>query len=235
MSDQSDIGGMDENSLLVAEYALGLLTAAEHAALGARLKSDVALRADLAFWRTRLSSLDSEFAETAAPAAVLAAVERRVFGIEAKTGFWNSLSLWRSLAGAAALVAAIAVGLNLTTPRVDPNFVASQLVAAIQAEGSNVSFVALYNPASGSVRLVSLSGDAVPEKDYELWAIEGANAPISMGVVPINAKAEVKIPAAAMTGFGAGTILAITLEQKGGSPTGAPQGPLVAKGAATQI
>lgn len=235
MSETSHIGGGDEDGFLVAEYALGLLTAAEHERLGARLRTDAALRADLRFWRTRLASLDAQFAETAAPAAVLPKIERRLFGTEAKAGFWNSLLVWRSLAGAAAAVAVIAIGINLTTPKVDPKLFASQLVAALQAEGSNVSFVALYDPTSGSVRLTALSGDAVPDKDFELWAIEGTNAPVSMGVIPINARAEVKIPAAALTGWGAGTVLAVTLEQKGGSPTGAPQGPIVAKGAATQI
>ena len=38
-----------------------------------------------------------------------------------------------------------------------------------------------------------------------------------------------------LKGAGPFTVLAITLEQKGGSPTGAPQGPIVAKGAATAI
>jgi len=108
-------------------------------------------------------------------------------------------------------------------------------VAALHEEGSNVSFVALYNETTGQVRLTSLSGDAVPDKDYELWAIEGANAPKSMGVIPVNARTDVKLAPDVLAGFGEGTILAITLEAKGGSSTGAPQGPIVAKGAATQI
>jgi anti-sigma-K factor RskA len=235
MSDESQIGGQDEDRLLAAEYALGVLPEGERAALRARLKAEPALRGDLQFWRTRLASLDAEFAETPAPAGVWPRIEQRLFTGQAKPGFWNSLALWRSVAAGAMAVAAIAIGLNVTTPRPDPEAFAAQLVAALHEEGSTVSFVALYNATTGQVRLTALSGDVVADKDYELWAIEGANAPKSMGVIAVNARTQMTLPADIMAEFGEGTILAVTLEQKGGSPTGAPQGPIVAKGAATQI
>ncbi len=199
MSDDGNIdGGLDGDKVLVAEYALGLLDAAEHARVAKRLASEPALAAELQLWQSRLASLDTEFAEVAPPAGVLGKVEARLYGSAAEPGpvasFWNSLALWRGLAAAGVAVAAIAIGINLTQPpQVDPKAFAAELVAAIQAEGSNVSFVALYNPATGSVRLTSLSGDAVPEKDYELWAIQGGNAPISMGVIPVHQKADVKL------------------------------------------
>ncbi len=237
MSETSDSGGKDEDGFLAAEYALGVLTPAEHATVGARLRAEPALRADVRFWRQRLSGLDVQFAETTAPAGVWPALERRLFAEARQGGFWSSLALWRGLTAGAFAVAAIAIGINLTTPRgVDPKLFASQLVAAIQASGgTDVSFVAIYNPATGSVRLASLSGSPVPDKDYELWAIEGDKPPVSMGVIKIDARSDVKIPEKAMAGWGEGTTLAITLEAAGGSPTGAPQGPVVAAGKATQI
>jgi anti-sigma-K factor RskA len=235
MSDESQIGGDDEDRLLVAEYALGVLPASENMGVRARLKAEPALRADLKFWRMRLASLDDEFAETPAPAGVWGRIEQRLFTGQARPGFWNSLALWRSVTAGALAVAAIAIGLNVTTPRPDPKAFAAQLVAALHEEGSNVSFVALYNATTGQVRLTALSGDVVADKDYELWAIEGADAPKSMGVIAVNARTEMTLPPDILAEFGEGTILAVTLEQKGGSPTGAPQGPIVAKGAATEI
>ena len=235
MSDDSDIAGGSEDGFLVAEYALGLLKPEEYAALGARLRTDRALQADLRFWRGRLASLDTEFAETPAPAATWSKIEKRLFPAAAKSSFWDSIALWRGLSAAAAAIAVIAIGVNIITPRPDANAFAAQLVAALNAEGSNVSVVALYNATTGQVRLTALSGDAVPDKDYELWAIEGSNAPKSMGVVSVTSRNDVKVAPDVLAGFGPGTVLAITLERKGGSPTGAPQGPIVAKGAATQI
>lgn len=235
MSDESNISGPGEDSLLVAEYVLGLLPEAERDGLRARLKAEPALRGDLNFWRSRLASLDVEFAETAAPAGVWRRIEQRLFTGQARTGWWNSLALWRSVAAGAFAVAAIAVAVNLTTPRVDPKAFAAELVAALTAEGSNVSFVALYNSASGELRVTPLSGDQPSDKDYELWAIEGQGPAKSMGVIAANSRNDVKISRDILIDFGAGTTLAVTLEQKGGSPTGVAQGPIVAVGTATQI
>ena len=234
MSDDSDIAGGSEDGFLAAEYALGLLSPQEYAGVRARLRTDRGLQADFRFWRGRLASLDAEFAETPAPPASWSKIERRLFPA-AKSSFWDSVALWRGLSAAAAVIAVIAIGVNIAMPRPDANAFAAQLVAALNAEGSSVSVVALYNATTGQVRLTALSGAAVPDKDYELWAIEGSTAPKSMGVISISSRNDVKVAPDVLAGFGPGTVLAITLERKGGSPTGAPQGPIVAKGAATQI
>jgi anti-sigma-K factor RskA len=235
MSDDANIPGEHEDELLAAEYALGLLTPAEHATVGARLRADPALRADLRFWRARLASLDWGFAETPAPAAVWPRLERRLFAEPARGGWWNSLALWRALSAAALAVAVVAIGIDLAMPRPDPNAFAAQLVAALSAQGSDVNVVALYNATTGQVRLTTISGTAVADKDYELWAIEGSNPPRSMGVIPVTQNVDVKITPDILAGFGPGTTLAISLEPKGGSKTGAPTGPVVAAGKAARI
>jgi anti-sigma-K factor RskA len=234
MSDESNISGHDEDRLVAAEYALGVLPGGERDAVRARLKAEPALRSELRFWRQRLSSLDTEFAETPAPAGVWPRLEQRLFTGQAKPGFWNSLALWRSVAAGALAVAAVAVAINVTTPRPDPKAFAAELVAALSAEGSNVSFVALYN-SSGELRLTPLSGEQFTDKDYELWAIEDGGPAKSMGVIAANARNDVRISQDILVDFGEGTTLAVTLEQKGGSPTGVAQGPIVAVGKATQI
>jgi anti-sigma-K factor RskA len=238
MSTEGHSGGREDDQVLVAEYALGLLEGGERAALARRIAAEPALASDLRLWRSRLSTLDSEFAPETAPAQTWGRIERRLFGESRpaeKVGWWSSLPVLRGMVVAGHLLAAVAVGYILVQPpRLDPKLFANQLVAALSEQGSSVSFVALYNPTTGSVRLTALSGAAVPEKDYELWAIQGSNAPISMGVIPIDQRSDVKTPTLPEA-FGEGTVLAITLEQKGGSPTGAPQGPIVAKGAATAI
>jgi anti-sigma-K factor RskA len=234
MSDESNISGHDEDSLLVAEYVLGLLPEDERASLRARLKSEPLLRGDLAFWRSRLASLDVEFAESTAPAAVWPRLEQRLFTGQAKGGWWNSLALWRSVAAGAFAVAAVAVALNVTAPKPDPKAFAAELVAALHAEGSDVSFVALYSN-TGELRITPLSGEQYTDKDYELWAIEDGGPAKSMGVIAANARNDVKIAPDILVDFGEGTTLAVTLETKGGSPTGVAQGPIVALGKATQI
>ena len=56
-----------------------------------------------------------------------------------------------------------------------------------------------------------------------------------MGVIPVDQRKEIPLDATARAKIDEGTVLAVTLEQKGGSPTGHAQGPIVALGKATAI
>lgn len=238
MSSASEHGGSEDDRVLVAEYALDLLEGGERAAVARRIATEPALAAELKLWRARLATLDSEFAEIAPPAAVLERVEARLFGgpSTARGGWWNSLPLWRGIAGAAVAVAVVAVGFSLVQPRFDAQTAATQLVAALQAqEGSGVEFVAFYDTSTGAVRLIGLEGQAVPDKDFELWYIQGDQPAVSMGVIPVDQRTEIPLDDAARSRIGEGTVLAVTLEQKGGSPTGVAQGPIVAVGTALPI
>lgn len=236
-SDDHSEDGAARNAL-VAEYVLGLLSTGEHERIGRLIEDDQSLRAERDFWVSRFAALNEEYEETPVPGHIYAAIEARAFGDVVKArpllGFWENLMVWRTIAAGALAVAVAAVGFNLMQPANDVSSLTTQLVAALEEEGSAVKFVALYD-GSGNVRLTALSGDAVPDKDFELWAIQGGNDPISMGVIPVNARSAVAISPEVMAGWGEGSVLAITLEQAGGSPDGNPHGPVVAKGAVTQI
>jgi anti-sigma-K factor RskA len=236
MSTEGHSGGREDDQVLVAEYALGLLEGDERERIAQRVAAEPALAADLQLWRSRLASLDAEFAEVAPPAAVLPRLETRLFGAEAKANWWNSLVLWRGLTAATAAVAVVAIGMNIMQPRVDADALATQLVAAIAAqEGFGVEFIAFYDQAQGQVRIASLRGEEVPDRDYELWYIKGDEPAVSMGVLPVNERREIPLDEATRADIEPGTVFAVTLEQKGGSPTGVAQGPIVAVGTATEI
>jgi anti-sigma-K factor RskA len=238
MSMDDDIAGPDRDSALVAEYVLGLLDADTRAQMATRIAAEPALAREAAEWRMRFSQLDVEFAEIIPSASVRAAIERRLFGAAApsRASLWDSLALWRGLAGGGLAVAVAAIGFNFLQPAaISPEEFATQLVAAIEAENSSIRFVALYDHASGQVRLTGLSGDVPSDHDLELWFIEGDNAPVSMGVIPANVHSIVNVSADINAQFHAGTTLAITLEPKGGSPTGVATGPLVAAGETVPI
>ncbi|PXA99496.1 anti-sigma factor [Nostoc sp. 3335mG] len=234
MSERDDISPEEGSRALVAEYVLGLLDSAAHDRLAVRIAADPALQREESFWRARFAALDGQFEPVTPPSHVFSRLERRLFGVPAKTSWWDSLALWRSVAAGALAVAVVAIGASLWNPAPDSGALATQLVAALREEGSDVQFLALYD-GSGAVRLTALSGEELPDQDYELWAIQGGQAPISMGLVPINARTTVPLSDAVRSGWGEGSVLAITLEPKGGAPGGIPSGPVVAQGVATRI
>lgn len=233
MSAGDDIGGTARGAL-VAEYVLGLLGPAEHARVEALIAADPGLQAERDFWATRFAALDGEFAAVAAPAHAFARIEARLFGPADRPSFWNSLALWRSVAAGALAVAVAAIGLNLMRPAPDVTSLTTQLVAALEAEGSDVRFLALYD-GSGAVRLTALSGEVPSDRDLELWAIQGGRDPISMGVIPVNRRSVVELSEEVQAGWGEGSVLAVTLEPKGGAPEGKATGPVVALGEVHQI
>lgn len=240
MSQEADIrdGGEGGRSALVAEFALGLLEGTEHDRVARLIAAAPALHDELRMWRTRLQSFDSEFADQPVPATSWDKLETRLFGVPSKpaSSLWDSLILWRGLFAGALAVAVVAIGVNVSRPPApSPDEFAMQLVAALQAqEGSGVEFVAFYDSSTSMVKLVGLSGEPVPDKDYELWYIEGEAPPVSMGVIPIDARSEMPLSPETKAKFDEGTILAVSLEPKGGSPTGAPT-QVVSAGAATRI
>ena len=72
--------------------------------------------------------------------------------------------------------------------------------------------------------------DMAPGKSAELWVILAGQPAQSLGVIKEGQAQRLPLPAA-LTGAGQTTsLLAVTLEQLGGSPTGIAQGPVVATG-----
>jgi len=234
-------GGKGGDGILVAEYVLGVLDADTHARVARLIEDDPDLQRAEAFWQERFSTLDTHFEEATPPPGTLPAVEARLFGARERNAgpvaaVWNSLLLWRTLAAGGVAVAVATVGIGLMQPApVAPEDFATQLVAALEAEGSSVRYLALYDGATGSVRLTALSGEAVPDKDYELWYIQGEAAPVSLGVIPVEQGIRVDLPAGVREQVDDSTVFAISLEPEGGAPGNAPTGPIVASGAANPI
>lgn len=232
MTASDHTGPERDDDALAAEYVLGVLSAEERRAAAQRLEQDPAFARLVDAWQERLSPLAAGYAEVEAPASAKAAIDRRLFASDAtqqdRAGLWSSLAFWRGLAAAAvaALVLAIAVP-YLGKPPPQPQ---TELVASLAADGSDVRYVVVYDGGRNEVRLSRLAGQLASDKDFELWLIEGKNAPVSVGVVPAGATARLNPSVPVRQKLAQGAVLAISLEPKGGSPTGQPTGPVVAAG-----
>ncbi|MER8770473.1 anti-sigma factor [Mesorhizobium sp. M0960] len=218
-------GGDD---LFAAEYVLGVLAADEREIASRRIDADAAFARLVDAWEAHLSPMAATYPETEPPIRVKEALDRRLFAAEPRAGLWSSLGFWRGLAAAA--IAALAIYIAL--PYVNPPVVEPQtrLVASLAAEGSDVKYLVVYDAVRHDVGLSHVSGERTAGKDFELWMIEGKNAPVSMGVIPAGATAHLAIPPAVREKLAQGAVLAVSVEPAGGSPTGQPTGPVVAAG-----
>jgi len=224
-------GGDD---LLAAEYVLGVLAADERQIASRRIDSETAFARRVAAWEVHFAPMAAAYAAVEPPASVKAAIDRRLFASSAATaaapgaGLSSSLAFWRGIAAAAIAALAVYVALpfvNPPAPRPE-----TTLVASLAADNSNVKYLAVYDAARHEVGLSLVSGERGAGKDFELWMIEGKNAPVSMGVIPAGQTARMAVTPAVQHKLAQGAVLAVSLEPTGGSPTGQPTGPVVAAG-----
>lgn len=225
-------GPAERDDALAAEYVLGVLSAPERQQVAIRIGEDSAFARLVATWENRLLPLATEVTPVQPPENVWIGLESALFADEAttaaKTGWWLSLPLWRGLAFAAMLFAA-GVLLYPTLFLRDAADV-PRLTATLQSDQTADRFVASYNQGGEALVLSALSTVPQPDRDYELWLIEGDIAPVSLGVVPGGRSVLVPLTPVLREKLRAGNLLAVSLEPRGGSTTGAPTGPVVAAG-----
>lgn len=215
MTDQEDIPEDEEEDLLAAEYVLGVLPFGQRAAAEARLKSNPGFAAAVARWETRMSGLNDAYDEAPAP-DLFPKIEARIFGQVRRKTFWRS---WFAGAGTAA---ALGAAVLFMLPSVLPP--PQMPLATLAADASALRYDVVLT--RGQLQLRRISGAAAPGGQvHELWLIAGTAAPVSLGLITAD---EATLPAPA--GLTAGVVLAISLEPAGGSPTGAPTGPVLVTG-----
>lgn len=223
-------GGDD---LLAAEYVLGVLAADERQIASRRIDTETAFARLVDAWEVHFAPMAAAYAAVEPPASIKVAIDRRLFASSStsttsSSSLWASLAFWRGLAAAAIAALAVYVALPYVNPPVtQPQ---TRLVASLAADNSNVKYLAVYDAARHEVGLSLVSGDRGAGKDFELWMIEGKNAPVSMGVIPAGPTARMAVTPAVQQKLAQGAVLAVSLEPSGGSPTGQPTGPVVAAG-----
>lgn len=221
-------GGDD---LLAAEYVLGVLAADERQIASRRIDTETGFARMVDAWEVHFAPMAAAYAAVEPPASVKAAIDRRLFASSAaapSAGLWASLAFWRGLAAAAVAALAIYVALPYVSPPASqPD---TRLVASLAADNSPVKYLAVYDATRHEVGLSLVSGERGAGKDFELWMIEGKNAPVSMGVIPAGQTARMAVSPAVQQKLAQGAVLAVSLEPTGGSPTGQPTGPVVAAG-----
>lgn len=223
---------------LAADYVLGTLRGPALRRFEALLPAHPALRQSVQGWQERLSVLAMDVAPVPPSPQVWQAIQRRLFPDVATQApsptrrWWQALGLWQGWAGVAT-VAAIALGVLLQQPSpVQPPIVVvmSTTDPALQktASGAAPQFVASISGDGRSLVLKPLQGAQVTaQQALELWALPASGAaPRSLGLVASNRVTTV-MRAALLEGTGA---FAVSVEPAGGSPTGAPTGPVISVG-----
>lgn len=219
-----------ENRDDAAEYVLGTLDAGERVAFESRMAADPALAAQVAAWQRRLAPLS----ETTPPVEPRAHVFDRILSRIEPPGATNVIQLeqrirqWRiATATFAALAAALVIvfvsrGSWTLVPK------DNLYVAVLQGSDAQPAFVAAVDVSAKTMVVRRISAPTPEGHSYELWALgAGRAAPQPLGVIA----ASMRVSSDELGGRPVdATTLAISLEPPGGSPTGAPTGPVLFTG-----
>jgi anti-sigma-K factor RskA len=225
---------------LAAEYVLGTLRGAARARFQSLMRYDPGLRSLVADWEGRLTPLARAGADIAPPARVWHALSQRL-GSEPRTArWWESLGLWRGLAatGAAfALVLAIVTGV---APEAEPPMAMIAVMNDTQGQPAMTvswpSMHAMRDRPFLRIRVMQEHPVMAPGTAWELWMLPGGGGnPVSLGLITtdIDQMMQLKPELAARIENAWG--IAMSVEPKGGSPTGKPTGPVVMKGPCVKL
>jgi anti-sigma-K factor RskA len=215
---------------LAAAYVLGTLRGPARRRFEALLPAHPALRSAVAAWQGRLLPLSTAVTPVEPPAAAWNGIEATLFGTATAAPpppWWQRLALWR---GVTAVSTAAAVALAVVSVQTPPPQAPVLIVMGASDEAAramNASFVASVS-ADGRALVLRPVGavQIAPDRALELWAVPPDGAPRSLGLVRADA-ATTLIRAQLLRDTAA---FAVSVEPPGGSPTGAPTGPIVSVG-----
>jgi anti-sigma-K factor RskA len=223
---------------VAGEYVLGTLPADERAAFARALERDASLRAIVADWEARLSPLADAVPALVPDPRVWDAIEARIgagsterpSARPAEEGGARILRLERGLRRwriAAGMAGALAAGLALwiAAPRFAPD--GQRYLAVVDRGGTLPALIVRVDLGDGTVQVRSFSTEAPPDRSLQLWYVGADAPPRSLGL--LTDAARLSLPAS-LPGAAEGGTLAVSVEPKGGSPTGAPTGPVVYSG-----
>ena len=226
------------------EYVLGLLTGEELRQARERLASDPPFRDEVARWQGRLAPFHVESESVQPPADVWDRLDAKLAPSPAndnQAAFRRQLFVWRALAGGMTAIAASLALVLVFEPRSNVVPLAPQahqpalspMVAMLGSQGS-MKVVASWNPSARQL-ILAVPGNmgTDPNHSNELWIIPAGGKPKSLGTMPDAKQMHMQLANALATLLQQGATIAISVEPRGGSPTGAPTGPVVASGALT--
>ena len=226
MTDEADIPG----DTSAAELALGLLDGEERATALRRVLADPDYARAVEGWRMRFAQLFDLWPEAEAPEGLIDRIDAGIGGPAPVSRLrmpWPALAIGSSAVAAALLVF---VAVRPAPPVPAPVLVAARpgplLVASMDAKAAPVP--AVFDSRGGSLRVAS-APETPPARVAQLWVIGRDGVPHALALLGARAQV-VNLSAADRARIAAGATLAISIEPLGGSPTGLPTGPVVAKG-----
>ncbi|TGN39335.1 anti-sigma factor [Marinobacter confluentis] len=211
--------------LLAAEYVLGSLKGQARRRFERWMMESARVREEVWYWEEKLGHLGSQAEDRPPPVSVWRGIEARLWPAKAandSAGRWLWPG-WSLVATAAALVMAVVL-----VQQPQPQLGERLSGAIVQADLADPLWLVSGSDAARGLKLRPVAATAAQTgKDYELWIVPQDGNPVSLGVIPEGNTYQVTLDDETRALLDRSRTLAISLEPVGGSPTGAPTGPIL--------
>jgi anti-sigma-K factor RskA len=216
---------------LCGEYLLGTLRGRARRRFERALREEPRVATRLAYWQRAYVPRPSKMIEIEPSARVWRQLERELQLARYRTPWHRRLGFWRGLAAAATAALALGIGFQVLRP-VGPE--PGVQIAELEGKADVARVVARLSQDGRTLELKpERAVIAGQNQSYELWLLPAAGGPpVSLAVLG-SLDARFPVPAAQAGRLRTGGKLAVSVEPAGGSPTGAPTGPVILVGSIT--
>lgn len=242
----SDTDHLSADDQLAAELALGVLDGDARRAALMRLADDAAFAERVDAWSALLAGMVTDTPAVAPPAGARDKIMAAIFGLRApqkstperrtrRARALSPLAFWKGASAVFAAIAIAALGLaGILLKDARPERARFSLVATLVPPEAPAILSVRIDPQTGAIEIVDAALQqalATSDQVTELWLIPADGTPRSLGLINAIGATRVEAVSALRAGLRAGALLAVSVEPAGGSPTGAPTGPVIAIGA----
>ncbi|CCG94574.1 anti-sigma factor domain-containing protein [Marinobacter nauticus] len=220
----------DDLDMLAAEFVLGTLPVEDRQRVQRLRTTHPELDAQILQWESRLSALNDEIEPVDPAPGLFARIERSIDQLEQASSQHNEVvrlrqqvSRWRLSTAAASIAAMLLIAVMM----LEPTPTESPYVAVFQHNDEQPAFLLTVDLARKQLNIQPVTARPAGNQSYQLWIKDDELGPTPRSVGVLNEHFEVD--PAALTNYDAELLrratFGISLEPRGGSPTGQPTGP----------
>ena len=175
-------------------------------------------------WEARLAGLEPQLAPVTPPATVWHGIEDK---LELRKLRRRPAARWLAIAASLAFFVMAGILLTYRQPPDVPQLARTQ-ESLLQADPQTIYWRVEVLGDNQELELhVQNTYDLPAGKAHELWALPEGGAPVSLGLLPQTGEQRRVLTPAQQAAIAGAKQIAVSLEPEGGSPTGAPTGPVL--------